>query len=243
MEFKAHLAQLPIFAPRTDLPSRDDDVGRVLQHPTVKCVRSFALGPEGTNIAQASTRWINRLGLSNKSSMQLCASPEDAVDRAREYTSPGRIGVFWTCAVYYREKDIFFGNPDAIPFFSQQRMPLDTMQLAVPLRVVEDFARGVPRGLRIASHPSPSGLLRALDACVVSARSNAHAAELCAVGEVDACLTTETARARHGLHSIHIFGAPEMVFFAGLTESGAQLVGEIWADQMKQATSSGATRR
>ena len=68
---------------------------------------------------------------------------------------------------------------------------------------------------------------------VVEASSNANAAERCARGEADACITTEAARDLYDLVAIKVFGSPDMVFFAGITSSGSSFswkrCGLLWS--------------
>jgi prephenate dehydratase len=181
----------------------------------------FVLGPAGTNISQCAEQWSRRMGVVHKSEFVFCATPEEAVERAREVIAPGVLPLFWTCAVYFRENELFFSNPDTLPFFISETMNLDEMQLAMRIK---DAVAGTLVIRRVASHPSPAPLLRDNGWEIVEARSNAHAAEMCASGEVDACITTEQAKQRLGLASVHVFGSPPMVFFGGTTQHGVRVL-------------------
>jgi hypothetical protein len=63
----------------------------------------------------------------------------------------------------------------------------------------------------------------------MKADSNAEAAVRCAAGEAEACITTESARRLYGLVKLHSFGSPEMVFFGGICQRGAELVSQALA--------------
>jgi hypothetical protein len=220
---------LPTFVSIRNLPSEREEQRAVLASPEIERVLCFALGPDGTNnISQACFKWIARMGIGQKSEVVMCVTPEIALERSRELTDETVLGIFWTCAVYDREKDLFFGNPDTFPFYFQETMPLDEMQLATRPELVHPGG-GLISGpsWRIASHPSPEGLLKSLRCEIVRALSNADAAILCASGVAEACITTESARAKQGLTTLHVFGSPEMVFFGGITEEGAALIQRV----------------
>lgn len=216
---------LPVFPPAWDLPQDPAEIEKVLASDAVREVRCFALGPEGTNIAQACVRWLRRVGIEDKSKLFLCPTPEDSVVDARRETEAERgiLGLFWTCAVFDREKEVFFRNADSYPFFVQETMLLDEMQLATRPELASAYGRSIPGHWRIASHPSPAPLVEMLPCEVVLARSNADAAAVCAAGGTDACITTESARQIYGLAKLHSFGSPPMVFFGGITTEGAKL--------------------
>lgn len=219
------LSLLPVFPSPSGLPEDPDEIVRVLCSPAVQEVRCFALGPEGTNIAQACGNWLRRSGLEAKSKIILCDTPEISVIAARRETAPelGILGIFWTCAVFDREKEVFFENPDVYPFFIQETMLLDEMQLATRPELAAEHSGSIPAHWRIASHPSPKPLVERLPCTVIKSHSNAAAAASCAAGECEACITTESARQIYNLTRLHCFGCPPMVFFGGITERGARL--------------------
>lgn len=219
------LRALPRFRSVVGLPGSDKSIREALASDLIVQVRHFALGPEGTNISQASRRWTVRMRIEHKARTVLCDTPEESIVAARQLAEPGILGVFWTCAVYSREMEVFFRNPDTLPFFAQETMALDKMQLATrPALAAELNAPRVPSDWRIAVHPSPAALLSHHHRNLVLVNSNAAAAIDCAGGRVEACITTENARSRHGLKSLHCFGSPEMVFFGGITHAGAELI-------------------
>ncbi len=199
---------------------------RVLQSPVVRKVVSFALGPDGTNIAQAAQRWHAEMGIMDKAKIELCELPETAVTKTLALQEEGSLGIFWTCAVFRRLNEIFFDNPGTFPFFFSYEMLLDEMQLAAVSS--EQSKLNTPSSMTIATHVSPSRLVKKLvdegNARLVDASSNAEAARKCEVGEVTACITTETARVMHHLVTLHRFGSPLMVFFGGIAQSGLTLL-------------------
>ena len=231
------------------LPRGDSEVQKALDSPIVSRVKCFALGPLGTNIAQACEEWIDRMAIHYKTSVELCATPEESVAKARAFTKSlpipecfadckgiipyGEVGVFWTCAVYYNLNRIFFENPNVYPFFVTVVMPLDEMQLAVRPETIQQWdGRVLERRkewqgkMQIAAHPSPSPLVQELlqESALVKANSNAHAAEMCADGQVEMCITTEKARKIYDLVKLHSFGSPDMLFFGGITADGAEIM-------------------
>jgi hypothetical protein len=219
------LRALPSFRSVAGLPGSDEDIREALASDRIRQIRHFALGPEGTNISQACRRWTVRMRIEHKAHIVLCDTPEDSIVAARQLVDPRILGVFWTCAVYSREMEVFFRNPDTLPFFTQETMALDKMQLATrPALAAELNDPCVPCDWRIAVHPSPAALLHPHHRNVVLVNSNATAAIDCAGGRVEACITTESARSRHGLTSLHCFGSPEMIFFGGITHTGAELI-------------------
>ena len=209
---------LPVFV-STAVPT-GDRLTEVIQSPGIWLIRHFALGPYGTNIEQAARQWSARLEVEDKSKLTMHATPEEALLAARSVEAEGVLPLFWTCAVYFRENQLFFENPDTLPFLVAETMNLDEMQLAMRPGADEFVA-----GMRVASHLSPAPLLKDAGVTVIAANSNAAAALMCANGEVDACITTESARRIHGLQQVHSFGSPPMVFFGGTTPHGIAVLG------------------
>lgn len=215
------ISKLPQFS-RMPEQLRSDIAKQVaLLSPKVKKVVHCVLGPKGTNISQAAQLFSKNYGIQYKSHLHYCETPEAAVLAARRLTKNGTVALYWTCAVYVRENNIFFGNTDALTFFVQQPMDLDHMQLACRPELAHlCTADDVPPSWKILSHPSPAPLFNALPNKVQHADSNAAAAARCARGEAEACMTTESARIEHGLVQVHSFGCPEMIFFGGISQEG-----------------------
>ncbi|TSC76911.1 MAG: hypothetical protein G01um101431_94 [Parcubacteria group bacterium Gr01-1014_31] len=242
------MAALPQFLSREGIPVTDEEIARALASDDIREIRNFVLGPgETSNIPQACRRWLRRLGLEGKATLTPGRNPDEYLAAAQAVSEVGVVPLYWTCAVFGREKDLFFGQgTSTLMFFALERMPLDAMQLATrpnaltyPVRTIACISQHLhlPEGwTHIASHPSPKPLLDALLAsnpqCSwMESTSNGAAAELCARGEADACICTETARAATGLTTIHEFGRPDMIFFGGLTAHGAVQVRAVHAAQ------------
>lgn len=221
-----NIRSLQSFPKIEGLPRDEREIRRALHSGVIKGVVLCALGPEGTNIEEASRLWAVDMNLADRSQVILCNTPWEALNVAREIKDPGLLGIFWSCAVYFDEARLFFQNPDVLPFFFIQVMNLDEMQLACRPESAAQIVEGeIPPKWRITSHPSPQYLLgEELMTQVVCANSNAYAALMCRQGEVEACMTTERARVLSGLTKIHSFGSPPMVFFGGITESGIELM-------------------
>jgi hypothetical protein len=166
--------------------------------------------------------------IARKAEIILRLTPEECLAAARNVTEKGVVAIFVTCAVFARESHLFFQNPDVLPFFSQQTMLLDAMQLATRSELAPQVNGSLPSGWRIASHPSPQHLVTGLDREIVIVESNAAAAEHCQLGQSHACVTTESARKRCGLVRLHEFGSPPMVFFFGITAHGAKVIGHAY---------------
>ncbi len=231
---KTGVRYLKTFSSLEGLPRTDPEIQTALQSQVVRKVRCFALGPKGTNILQACQRCIDRMGIRHKAVVELGDTPEECLEKARGVV--GReVAIFWTCAVYFGLKELFFQNPDVYPFFITEVMRLDKMQLVTRQDIIDSF-EGVPwefwpsewwQEVRVASHPSPAPLLEGFipDEAIVKANSNAHAAELCAVERsVEVCITTERSRDLYDLKELHSFGSPEMLFFGGITGHGANII-------------------
>jgi hypothetical protein len=176
------------------------------------------------------------MGIVGKSEVVLYDTPELCLSAARSIQEDGVVAVFWTCAVYSRENEFFFGNTDVFPFFFQEDMPLDAMQLATRPDLAGQVNGKIPIGWKVASHPSPAPLVKGLLGRVLLQNSNAAAARACADGETELCITTESARQIYGLVELHSFGSPNMVFFGGITQHGLLQIEKVLAD-MGQAFS------
>ena len=198
--------------------------GDSLNSSVVRKVVCCALGPVGNNIEQAAILWARSMKITGKTEIILRDTPEACLELARSFKNNGVLAVFWTCAVYAKENEFFFCNPDVYPFFFQQEMPLDEMQLATRKEIADKIDGVIPIGYKVASHPSPAPLVRNLHVEVILHNSNAAAAKACAEGKTELCITTESARRNNRLVKIHSFGSPNMVFFGGITQYGFDLL-------------------
>lgn len=188
---------------------------KCLASPLLRRIHCFALGPAGTNIERASKEWLKRVGVDHKTSLILCETPEQSLQRCRAHDNDeSAVSLFWTCAVFFDEYKMFFQNADAALFASSITLPLDNMMLCH--REGDSPARWEKS--RIASHPSPRPLLQSIESVctVVPATSNAAAAKMCRDGAAEMCVTTEAGARFNGLVAVHEFGSPDMVFFMGM---------------------------
>lgn len=245
---------LTTFILKDGLPQSESEITAALKHETVKKILHYVLGPRKiSNIPQAAELWIANNELAEKSELVIGLTPDVYIKDALAVNEPGTVVLVWTCAVYGQEKELFFGHLNTLLFFVQQTMELDHMQLATraDLLTLGDSENPLAKKLitvdlmlpgswkTLASHPSPKPLLNPLlDAnshvSWVPATSNGAAAEECAAGKVDACICTETARQDTGLVRLWDFGMPDMVFFGGLTEHGANVVRQAHAAVLAQ---------
>jgi len=228
--------QLTSFACRDRVPSTRDEQFAALSSSLVVEVRSYALGPQGTNIERVARRFNHRMNIAHKASIVLCETPEHAVVASRRTTQHGVLAIFWTCAVYFKENELFFRNPDTLPFLFQETFPLDEMQLACRPEITRTLEEVPMWKWRVLTHRSPAPLLAPLPCQVLFANSNAEAAVRCRAGEAEACITTETARELYGLVKLHTFGSPPMVFFGGVCQNGAVLLRQALASMSDRTT-------
>tara|TARA_R110001583_G_scaffold85992_1_gene225101 strand:+ start:1195 stop:1878 length:684 start_codon:yes stop_codon:yes gene_type:complete len=219
--------KLPVFDERNFFLHDKHLVFSMLKTSHVKSIHHYVLGPEGSNISQAAEKWSQLNSLDHKTKLIYCDTPEQAVQLSNSEHQPQNISFAWTCAVYFKEHELFFKYVNHGLFFEQFIMKLDCMQLASKKQLKIDCNR-----IRVSAHPSPAVLLTDFDDSfeIIDAMSNSQAAEMCAKELVDACITTESARHIHNLYKLHEFGSPEMVFFASLPPSSANLLQELLSD-------------
>lgn len=189
----------------------------ILRSPRVERIIAHALGPGGTNIAQAMEQYIQDLGVAKKTRLiihQGGIEPLTYAELAAGEVEDGVIPIHMECAVYYDMATLFNQRRKEVVLADHHYMQLDTMQLASIIPIEELVARGV---MRIATHPSPEPLIQpwidARKARWIKATSNAAAAQMVLEGQADACVTTASGLDRApGLISHHVFGEPWMFF-------------------------------
>lgn len=224
-EERCSLDQLGRFRPETSFSFDAQTVRSALHSKLITSVVSCPLGPDGTNMALASDLWLHEMGITQKSRTVHCSTPEVSVERARQATFDSQIGIFWSCAVYIREHELFYRNLDTLPFFSQHTMNLDEMQLAAKPCVVDEIdGNSIPSSWRILTHPSPKPLVERIGCGTIECKSNSEAARRCRAGDAELCVTTKSAMESNSLVKVHSFGSPSMVFFAGITEEAVVLL-------------------
>lgn len=189
----------------------------ILRSPRVKRVIAHALGPTGTNIAQAMEQYIQELGIQKKTDLivhQGGIEPLTYAELAAEEVTDGVVPIHMECAVFYGMAKLFDLRRNEVVLADHHYMKLDTMQLASIDPIEQLVNRGV---MKITTHPSPMPLIQPwLDtgkANWIKASSNAEAAQMVVRGEADVCITTAAGLDRApGLVSHHVFGRPWMLF-------------------------------
>ena len=219
------IKELPSFI---EVPEIDQkELIEIFQRGEIREIRHFVLGPPGTNIDQAARKWTKENNLFHRSKFVYCETPEKEIEEAKKIKDDKVFPVFWTCAVYYKLYKVFFENPDIASFLIVYSMRLNRMQFCTREEKAKEIKNGIPSHWKIAAHQSPAPLLNSLKCKVLLTTSNSKAAEICAQGRVDACITTEKARQLYGLVKIHEFGSPMMVFFAGTTRHGIEILKKL----------------
>jgi hypothetical protein len=195
-----------------------EDFRAILRSPAVRAVDFHALGPAGTNIARASSLYLEKHDLFLRSHHEIHSAgvePPQYAEAAARSKRPGIVPLHMECAVYYGMQKLDADRPHETTFADHEYMPLIAMQLASPDPTLKELGRR--ESVRIASHPSPLPLIHSLlddglPVTYVKASSNSAAAQMVERGEADACITTETARQTSRLHLNRLFGSPAMIF-------------------------------
>lgn len=208
-----------------------DEMQGLLQNDRIKKVIVYALGPEGTNIQQATEKWIEKMQIQEKTAIVLCDTPEQEIISAMSVTDSNTLPIFSLCAVYYNLCNLYFRYPENYFFLSHYYMRLDKLQLASSKY---SSLEQLDSQTVLARHRSPAMLLINTDFHVVDADSNAAAAEMCEKGLVSACITTETARVLNNLNRLHIFGSPYMMFTFGTTTYGVELLSKVKGERFSE---------
>lgn len=203
------------------------EVKNILNNRRIRKIRFFLLGPEGTNISQASRLWAREMDLLKKSSFIYVGSPEEGLIAAKNISDEEIIPVIPTCAVYFNLYKMFFNFCDCLLFMDHIYMKLDRMQIASNMETTV-----IPIHWKIACHPSPKPLLKDFPNIVIETSSNAYAAKMCSEKQVECCITTESARSLYDLHTVHCFGSPVMPFFFGTTNYGISVMEKIKAQSL-----------
>lgn len=199
------------------------DIDGLLVNDSIKSIKVFALGPDGTNISQAAKEWTKKVNIEEKSEIILCSTPEEEIIKAMEIKEKGELPIFALCAVYYDLCNLYFKYYTNYFFLSCLYMKLDTMQLASKKQNLDD----IHLHAKVAGHNSPKMLLANTSYEFVDANSNAEAAKMCSEDKVEVCITTESAKNIYGLHSNFIFGSPVMLFTFGTTEHGINVLNNL----------------
>lgn len=200
-----------------------EKVPALLCSSKIKKIKLFALGPYGTNISQASEKWVKEIDIVNKTDIILCSTPEEEIILAMNEKEEGVIPLYALCAVYYDLCKLFFKYGENYTFLHHFYMKLDKLQLASKQKKMS----ALPENVIIAAHPSPAGLLNDTPCKLFFAKSNADAALICYNNEADACITTEKAKEIYGLNTLKEYGSPSMLFTFGTTKNGIKELEKI----------------
>lgn len=168
-------------------------------------IQVHTLGPAGTNCEAAAKFWIGRRR-NNRDTIVLHSSLESAVSAVLETSGDA---VLLACVVYPRLHEIVFRNLAHMEVRDCFVMPTHRMVLAA--RVTPCAESSKPFG-SIASHPAPVDLIAGSEADIRMAKSNSEAAQICARGETDGCITTAVAANSNGLTIVKDFGSIQMGF-------------------------------
>lgn len=168
----------------------------------------YTLGPTGTNCEHAAHTWFTQRNRTGR--VHLCPTLETAAERLPYDGTAALLG----CVVYPDLHYLVFQNLHRLTLADQFIIPTHRMVLA---------ARDTRAPLTVATHPAPQSLVPEGLTRVLTT-SNARAAQECADGSVDACVTTLPAAQSHRLRVITDFGPVPMGFTIHLP-TPAQRVG------------------
>ncbi|MFG2357008.1 prephenate dehydratase domain-containing protein [Streptomyces sp. NPDC048521] len=155
------------------------------------------LGPSGTNCEAAARHWLDSHH-PGRGEVVLHATFEDAA--AAVLDRPAH-SVLLGCVAYPELHVIVYQNLRQLTMRECFMLPTHALVLGAP-------ARGRIR--TVLTHAAPARLLDGLDVRVEMASSTAAAAEACARGESDACITTRPSAEAHGLVILEDFGPVDM---------------------------------
>lgn len=169
---------------------------QVLDYERIRGVRT--LGPSGTNLEAASRWWCESRSI-NKADIILHRTLEEAVEKMKLDGSEVLVG----CIVYPDLHTLVFSNLDCLKISECFVFPTHPM-------VVASRNGRPPRS--IASHPAPALLIPAGVDERIMVNSNSAAAEACAKGIVEGCVTTLVSAQSHGLEVVKDYGCVPMGF-------------------------------
>lgn len=160
--------------------------------------RVHTLGPEGTNCQRAAQSWVARR--CGRAEIVLHRSMEQAASRAAGCAREVMLGV----VAYPELHSIIYSHLQVMRLIDLFLMDTDEMVLAV-----RPDRQAAPR--LCATHPAPQALL---PPCIERrfVASTAIAAEECARGEAEGCITTLAAAGLNGLRILRRYGPVPMGF-------------------------------
>lgn len=166
--------------------------------PVLRRVREIhTLGPAGTNCERAAREWLARAG--RRGRVVLHPTLEAA---AAALPVDGRAGLMG-CIAYPDLHTLMFAN------LGRLRLADCLITATHPMVLAAREARQ-PRS--VVTHPAPRLLVPAGVTEVILTTSNARAADECAAGRADGCITTGAAAEDRGLILLRDFGPIHMGF-------------------------------
>ncbi|MFD5513950.1 bacilysin biosynthesis protein BacA [Streptomyces sp. NPDC127051] len=158
------------------------------------------LGPAGTNCEYAARYWLNR-----RADFPGIVVLHDSLERAvAAMLADPRDSVMLGCIVYPALHELIFQN------VTRMRLSECFVMPTLPMVVASRTGEGKPQ--TVASHAAPVNLLDGLDIEFILSGSNSQAAQLCAEGQADACITTDVAARSNRLVVLRNFGPIPMGF-------------------------------
>jgi len=158
------------------------------------------LGPSGTNLEMAAHHWFTSRG----------RRPEVRLHRTLESALPGLSDdgheAVLACAVYPELHSLVFSNLGRLAMVDSFILPTYDMVFATRAEI--------DHPVTIVSHPAPQSLVRLVsdDGKLTLVTSNSRAAQDCASGAADGCITTSKAAADQGLTVRRNFGPVPMIY-------------------------------
>lgn len=170
----------------------------MIEPDLARVVTIRTLGPPGTNCEAAAYEWFTRAGWSGR--VVLHRTLEEAAERLAD-NDDGREALLG-CVVYPDLHQLVFNNLASMTLADVFIMPTHPMVLA---------SRDSTPPTTVATHPAPQNLVPTGIQRVLTT-SNSQAAEECAAGSVDGCITTRPAAEYRGLRVVTDFGPVQMGF-------------------------------
>jgi prephenate dehydratase len=164
----------------------------------VQVNKLHTLGPHPTNCEMAAKHWFT--ARNRAAHIELHETLEVAAERVVAEPDSALLA----CVVYPKLNDLVFRYLGRLALADLFIVPTFAMVVA-QRRIGEEPTS-------IASHPAPAALIPEHFSERFFANSNAHAAELCAAGKVDACVTTIASAKLLGLAVVEDFGEVPMGF-------------------------------
>lgn len=168
-------------------------------------INVHTLGPTGTNCEKAAQEYLRRQ--SKAGNIRLHETLEVAVE---ELINSEEGGVLLGCIVYPQLHDIVFKNLGKLKLVDC--FVIDTHEMVFAGRSTSLSAIS-----SVGTHPAPKHLVSEVldlrpDVRVTICDSNSAASLQCANGDFDACITTDVAATKNGLHIFKSFGPVPMGF-------------------------------